>query len=469
MIDFLGYLVIGCPILTLLVLSLTGLFQQPLPSIAVDRLTKTNVAIGLLASIGILIWMLWTGNRIRVLDLGNMVDINEEHLHFHLEFIFDRLSVPMILMSFVLIGVIGSFANIYLQADSGYHRFFLCFSVFLVGLIFAFLAGTIETLFVGWELVGLSSALLIAYFHERPAPVQNGLRVWAVYRVADAAFLAAAIAMHHQYGQGEFAKMTGSGVWPEGVSTLDPWTSFLFGILLLIAAAGKSGLIPFSGWLPRAMEGPTPSSAVFYGALSIHLGAYLLLRISPIFAESIMLRVIVVLLGASTAIVAAAISRVQTDVKSALAYSSVCQVGIIVMEIGFGWWYLALIHMIGHAFLRSLQLLRAPTLLRDYRSLENAIGGRLAHQPSPEISADAHSLSSRWYRFALERGYMDAMIDLYVVRPFCNLFHYFTRLEDRWMQFLSGETPVIREHYPTRGSNSVSDPVITASPGANRQ
>lgn len=439
MIDLLGYIVIGCPIVTFAILSLSSLFQRPLPSVAVDRLTKANVTLGLLATLGILVWMLWSNERIEIVDLGNMVVIDEEHLHFHLEFIFDRLSIPLVLMSFILVGVIGSFANIYLQADAGYHRFFLCFSMFLVGLQFAFLAGTIETLFLGWELVGLSSALLIAYFHERPAPVQNGLRVWAVYRVADAAFLAAAIAMHHLTGEGEFTKMTGAVAWPEGVSNLDPMSSFLVGMLLLIAAAGKSGLIPFSGWLPRAMEGPTPSSAVFYGALSIHLGAYLLLRVSPIFAESILLRAAVVMLGGATAIVSAATARVQTDVKSALAYASVCQVGIIVMEIGFGFWYLALVHMIGHAFLRSLQLLRAPTLLRDYRSLENAIGGRLAHPSATEASMESLRWQSRWYRFALERGYMDAMIDRYVVHPFYRLFKGFEQLENAWMRLLSGD------------------------------
>lgn len=468
MIDFLSFLVIASPIVTLLILSVTGLIQQPLPSIAVDRITKANVTIGLLASFGILAWMLWTGNRVRILDLGNLVDIDEEHLHFHLEFIFDRLSLPMIIMTFVLVGVIGSFANIYLQADAGYHRFFLCFSVFLVGLIFAFLAGTIETLFLGWELVGLSSALLIAYFHERPAPVQNGLRVWAVYRVADAAFLAAAIAMHHQVGQGEFSQMTGSAPWPEGVSSLGPWTSFLFGALLLVAAAGKSGLIPFSGWLPRAMEGPTPSSAVFYGALSIHLGAYLLLRVSPILAESIMLRVMLVALGAATAIVAAAISRVQTDVKSALAYSSVCQVSIIVMEIGFGLWYLALVHMIGHAFLRSLQLLRAPTLLRDYRSLENAIGGRLAHHPELDPTENTKPWQQRLYRFALERGYMDSMIDLVVVRPFIECFRFFERIENRWMEFLEGNTSVETGERPLPSPAGESESALISGTGAHR-
>ena len=108
------------------------------------------------------------------------------------------------------------------------------------------------------------------------------------------------------------------------------------GLLLLVAAAGKSALIPFSGWLPRAMEGPTPSSAVFYGALSVHLGAYLLLRVSPILEITPWLWGTVTALGLLTALFAAVTARVQTDIKSALAFASLTQIGIIVAEIGLG-------------------------------------------------------------------------------------------------------------------------------------
>ncbi|MFM8189941.1 MAG: proton-conducting transporter membrane subunit [Pirellula sp.] len=440
MLTYLAAIVVGCPILTLVILGLSGLLHRPLPEAWVDRLTKFHVTVGLLATLGILGIMILTDHPMEVMDLGNFVEIGQEHFHFHLEFIFDRLSVPMVLMTFVLVGVIGSFANIYLQGDAGYYRFFVCFSMFLVGLLFAFLAGTIETLFLGWELVGLSSALLIAYFHERKAPVENGLRVWGIYRVADAAFLMAALMMHHMTDQGEFLRMLSQQPWPQGQTHMDAWTSLTVGILLLVAASGKSGLIPFSGWLPRAMEGPTPSSAVFYGALSIHLGAYLLLRLGPVFSESVLLRVLMFGLGASTAIFAAMTSRVQTDVKSALAYSSVCQVGIIVMEIALGLWYLALVHIIGHAFLRSLQLLRAPTLLRDYRTLENAIGGRLANGQPMWVSGLEKNRQVQWYRFALERGYMDSMIDHLMLKPFCRLFKTFERIEDYWLKALDGRS-----------------------------
>jgi NAD(P)H-quinone oxidoreductase subunit 5 len=312
--------------------------------------------------------------------------------------------------------------------------------MFLVGLLFAFLAGTIETLFFGWELVGLSSALLIAYFHERKAPVENGLWVWGVYRIADGAFLLAALLLHHLTGEGEFMRMVSASPWPDGGLHIDPWSTWIVGILLLIAAAGKSGLVPFSGWLPRAMEGPTPSSAVFYGALSIHLGAYLLLRMGPLYAGSVGLRVVVFMLGLVTAIFAAMASRVQSDVKSALAFSSVCQVGIIVMEIGLGLWYLALIHIIGHAFLRSLQLLRAPTLLRDYRAMENAIGGRLANGQPIWVTQLSAQRQMQWYRFALERGYLDTLIEGWVIRPFLRFFRTCERIENRWMSYLQGSS-----------------------------
>ena len=147
----------------------------------------------------------------------------------------------------------------------------------------------------------------------------------------------------------------------------------LVGLLLLVAAAGKSALVPFCGWLPRAMEGPTPSSAIFYGALSVHLGAFLLLRVSPILELSLPLSIAVGVLGLTSAIFGALFARVQTDIKSALAFASLTQVGIIVAEIGCGLRYIALIHIIGHACLRTLQLLRAPTLLGNSSEINTPV------------------------------------------------------------------------------------------------
>jgi NAD(P)H-quinone oxidoreductase subunit 5 len=315
----------------------------------------------------------------------------------------------------------------------------MCYALFALGVVVTSVAGTIEVLFFGWELVGLSSALLVGFFHERAAPVKNAWRIWCVYRISDAALLIAALALHHLTGEGDFDLLIGAGPWPGGAARLKGDQALFIGGLLLFAAMGKSGLVPFSGWLPRAMEGPTPSSAVFYGALSVHLGAFLLLRVSPVLELSPVLSGAVVVIGFLTAMSAAATARVQTDIKTSLAYASLTQVGIIVAEIGFGLRVIPLIHIIGHACLRTLQLLRAPSLLRDYHTLENAIGGHLPHH-TPWGSGMVPDAWKTWfYRLAIERFYFDAWLDVLFVRPCFAVFRWCDRSERRWTDWLAGD------------------------------
>lgn len=435
----LGLLVVSSPAVLLVTLGIPMLVGFDWGESVQAHFTKAAVVIGLLASIAVLAIMLATGSRHVPIELGNWVSIEEEHFHFHLKFVFDRLSVPFAILSFVLCGTVSAFANVYLHREAGYRRFFLLYALFLLGMVVSALAGTIETLFFGWELVGLSSALLVAYFHERAEPVRNGYRVWIMYRIADAAFLVAALAMHHLTGAGDFEVLMGDGNWPNEQAVIGSWQALVVGLLLLLAAAGKSGMVPFSGWLPRAMEGPTPSSAVFYGALSVHLGTYLLLRVSPLLGVLTLLQIAVILMGLLSAVFGAIASRVQSDPKNALAYASLTQVGIITVEIGLGLPYLALIHMIGHACLRTLQLLRSPSVLKDHQMLENAVG---RHLTGDEVNpAQPTTEFQLWlYRFALERGHLDSMLNDYVARPFISMFQRFNGWEKRWTQFLSGDS-----------------------------
>jgi len=435
-----GIIVVAVPALLLAALAIPALTGFRMEERTINRLTWLAVVSGLLAAICVLAGMLATGSRNVVIELGNWISLEEQQFHFHLKFVFDRLSVPFAILTFLLCGTIGAFTSRYLHREPGYLRFYISYALFMLGMIAATLAGTIETLFLGWELVGLSSALLIAFFQERLAPVRNGLRAWIVYRIADAAFLAAAILMHHLVGQGDFGIMMGQGAWPEGVASIPPEKALWVGFLLIIAAAGKSALVPFSGWLPRAMEGPTSSSAVFYGALSVHLGAFLLLRISPILDLSVWLSGTVVVLGLVTALHGAMAGRVQSDIKTALAYASLTQVGIIVAEIGFGFRYIALVHILGHASLRTLQLLRAPTLLHDYHILENALGGHLPETRTIWSRIVSENVRRRFYLASHERWYLDAWLDRIVVHPFQRLFGLFDSLERKWTGFLSGDS-----------------------------
>ena len=436
----LGTAVVVSPAVLLAMLGLSALFDRPLSEATISRLTQAAVLFALLPAIAILVLMLAVGTRYVPVELGDWVTIGEQDFHFHLKFVFDRLSIPFLILSCVLCGVVGAFTRRYLHREEGYGRFFLYYAMFFCGMVTSSLAGTIETLFVGWEMVGLSSALLVAYFHERENPVRNGQRVWSIYRLADAAFLIAAITMHHMTGEGDLGGLMSSGIWPAGTAAITSNQALFVGTLLLIAAAGKSALFPFSGWLPRAMEGPTPSSAIFYGALSVHLGVYLLLRVSPILEASLLLQIMVITLGLVSAGCGALMSRVQNDIKVSLAYASLTQVGIIVVEIGLGLRYLALIHIVGHACLRTMQLLRAPTLLRDYNELENAIGMRLPTRSSPWTRFLPEGAQGWFYRFGFDRGFMDIALDKWIVRPFVNLFRWFDRIEHRTTDLMSNES-----------------------------
>ncbi len=449
--DF-GVVVVAAPFLLTVMLGISSLLGRLPAEQTIVRWVQAAVISGLLAAVVVLCGMLALGTRHVAIDLGNWVAI-PRHYHFSVKFVFDRLSVPMAILSFVLAGTIGAFTSKYLHRERGFHRFFVLYALFLLGMVVASLAGTIETLFAGWELVGLSSALLVAYFQERPAPARNGLWVWAVYRFSDAALLLAAVAMHHIRGEGDFDQILGTGPWPLGHATIASHQAFIIGLLMLVAAAGKSALVPFSGWLPRAMEGPTPSSAVFYGALSVHLGVFLLLRIGPILDASPALAGIVLALGLLTAVFAYLAGSVQTDIKSALAYASLTQVAIIVVEIGLGFRYLALVHLLGHACLRTLQFLRAPTLLHDYHTLENAIGDHLPEARLLWVRPATGRAAGWLYRLAIEQGYLDTILLEYVVRPFVRAFQWCDRLERRWTDFLSGgasrESDSVKPHFGT--------------------
>jgi NAD(P)H-quinone oxidoreductase subunit 5 len=437
-LELLGTVIVLAPVLLLAGLGLPSLLGQPLGERTITRACQAATALGLLAAVTLVGCMLAADKPDVALRLGEWVVVRD--YHFAVTFVFDRLSLPFVVLSFVLCGTIGAFASRYLHHEPGFNRFFMLYAVFLVGMVVTGVAGTIETLFTGWELVGLSSALLVAFFQERPAPPRNGLRVWAVYRVSDAALLLAAVVMHHLTGEGEFSRLFGAGPWPEGQVGLSPSQAVFVGVLLLIAAAGKSALVPFSGWLPRAMEGPTPSSAVFYGALSVHLGVFLLLRAGPLLAASFWLSAAVVALGLTTALFAYLAGSVQSDIKAVLSFAALSQVGLMVAEVGLGWYYVALVHMLGHACLRTLQFIRAPTLLHDYHLMENALGSHLPRAAGPWARLRGRPVRAWLYRFALERGYLDTLLKDYVVAPLLRLLRRCDRLEKRWTDFLAGRT-----------------------------
>jgi NAD(P)H-quinone oxidoreductase subunit 5 len=400
--------------------------------------SETVTAIAVRSLLGVAVIAAATGLAVRLanpsvpklVSYGTWFSFEEEA--FRLDFVTDVPALCFALLSIAICGVVAAFSLRYMHREPGFQRYFVQFAMFTLGITLVALAGSAEVLFAGWELLGLSSVLLVGFFHERPAPLGSALRVFAVYRVSDAAMLSAAVLLHHWAGSGSLALVFSGG----STVAIGPNRSLAIVLLLLLAVAGKSALLPFSGWLPRAMEGPTPSSAVYYGALSIHAGCFLLLRAEPLLAGLWVARLLAALAGAATAIYATITARVQTDVKSSLSYAALTQVGIIVVEISLGWTTLALLHICGHTCLRLLQFLSAPNVLHDVHELEDRIGGHLA----PGDRHILRSASPAMYLFALERGFVDSLMDRFVVRPFLVVCGWLDRLDRTLVGYGSGGT-----------------------------
>jgi len=176
------------------------------------------------------------------------------------------------------------------------------------------------------------------------------------------------------------------------------------------------------------MEGPTPSSAIFYGAISIHAGAYLLLRIQPLLARSILASVLVILIGVATAIHGTIVGRASADAKTSLAYASLTQVGVVFVEIGIGWTSIAVVHILGHATVRTMQFLRAPSMLHDYHQMHSAIGGEII--PGRQFEDLLPERVTLWlYRWAFDRGHLDTFLDCWVIDPLLRVSRLFGKLD----------------------------------------
>jgi NAD(P)H-quinone oxidoreductase subunit 5 len=358
----------------------------------------------------------------------------------------DRLSLAFLGMTVVLTGLIGQFSATYLHRESGFLRFFLLLHLFAFGSLLAFAAGSLDLLVGGWEMVGITSVLLIGFFQQRASPVENALRVFGVYRACDIGLLAAVVAMHQWAGTASFAG---------GLPVLRGSQVSAICLLLLLAAAGKAAQIPFSGWLPRAMEGPTPSSAIFYGAISIHAGAYLLLRVQPMLAQSPTASALVVATGLATAIHGTLSGRASADAKTSLAYASLTQVGVVFVEIGIGWTWIAVVHILGHAMVRTLQFLRAPSMLHDYHQMHSAVGGELSPTGEHLKSLFSGRIQLWLYRWALDRGHLDTILDWFVIYPVMRLSRFFARLDSMGVERSAVRQPAREARQSAAGQEGV--------------
>ena len=309
----------------------------------------------------------------------------------------DHVAVAFSLLGAAMTGLVARFSVTYLHKEAGFTRFYLLLGLFASGTQLVAFAGALDLFFAGWEAIGISSALFIGFFHERPEPIRSGLRAFITYRVCDLGFLVAIVTTHEHLGSTRLLDLA-------GISRLPGTEVTVIALLLLVAALGKSAQLPFSGWLVRAMEGPTPSSALFYGGVSIHCGLFLLLRTAPVLEASPVAAATGVAIGLLTAIYAAAATRTHADAKGALAHATLAQTGLILAEICLGLTTLALVHLVSHAMLRAWQYLRAPNAIHDAHHYGH-------HWTHGDGGTEQSRMTRAWYLLPLHRFRLEDRLD----------------------------------------------------------
>lgn len=298
------------------------------------------------------------------MTLFNWIPLPELKADFSLYL--DPLSL---LMTMIITGVgflIHVYSTGYMEHDEDYARFFACMNFFIFSMLLLVLAANLLLLFVGWEGVGLASYLLIGYYYSRPAAAQAATKAFVVNRVGDLGLLIGLLLTFYTFGTSDITdviqkteKQFALGAPLLGILTL----------LYFVGATGKSAQIPLHVWLPDAMEGPTPVSALIHAATMVTAGVYLVVRMHPLFMLAPNTMHFVGAIGGATALFAALCAVGQTDLKRVLAYSTVSQLGLMFLACGVGAFYAAMFHLTMHAFMKALLFLAAGDVVHMMRGV----------------------------------------------------------------------------------------------------
>ncbi|MBO3733865.1 NADH-quinone oxidoreductase subunit L [Glycomyces niveus] len=286
-------------------------------------------------------------NKSAELDLFTIIAVQDLTIEANL--LFDPLSAVFCLLITGVGFLIHVYAVGYMAHDEGRRKFFAYFNLFAAAMLVLVLGGNYFMTFIGWEGVGLASYLLISFWQMKPAAATAGKKAFLTNRVADVGFLLAMFTMLGALGTVDFA-----GVF-NGAESLSTGTSLAIGLLLLAAACGKSGQFPFQTWLPDAMEGPTPVSALIHAATMVTAGVYLIARSHAVFSLNPDVQTAVVVVGALTLLFGAIVGCAKDDIKRVLAWSTVSQIGYMFLAVGLGGgaFALGIIHLLAHGFFKA--------------------------------------------------------------------------------------------------------------------
>src|SRR5947208_9889815 len=347
------------PVLPLIGAALNGLFGK--------RLTRQAVASAALAFSGAAFGLaLFVAARFSTLELPHVETVAQwiRAGNFRADFAFylDQLSLVMLLVVTGVGFLIHIYSVGYMWEEGGFYRFFSYLNLFMFFMLTLVLANNYLVMFIGWEGVGLASYLLIGFFFLRDSAASAGKKAFIVNRVGDFGFLIALFLLIKHFGSLDFTQVF------QQVASLSPETAgagllTAIGLLLMVGAAGKSAQLPLYVWLPDAMEGPTPVSALIHAATMVTAGVYMVARSHMIFEHAPIALTVVAIIGTLTAFFAATIGIAQTDIKKVLAYSTVSQLGYMFMACGVGAFSAGIFHLMTHAFFKGLLFLAAGSVI----------------------------------------------------------------------------------------------------------
>ena len=314
------------------------------------------------------------------LDLAHWIRSGNFQVDF--SFYLDQLSLVMLLVVTGVGFLIHIYSVGYMWDDDGYYRFMSYLNLFMFFMLTLVLAKNYLVMFIGWEGVGLASYLLIGFWFTKDSAAAAGKKAFIVNRIGDFGFLIALFLMIKHFGSLDFTRVF-AAVQPLSPETAGAGLLTAIGLLLMVGAAGKSAQIPLYVWLPDAMEGPTPVSALIHAATMVTAGVYMVARSSAIFERAPMAMMVVAIIGTLTALFAATIGIAQTDIKKVLAYSTVSQLGYMFMACGVGAFSAGIFHLMTHAFFKGLLFLAAGSVIHGVGGEQDMrkMGGLRVYMP----------------------------------------------------------------------------------------
>ncbi len=376
------WLVIALPLAGAVFLHFFGRFlKAPLPGVVASLAIAGAFAVALVATLPFL----------QGTDHGQGILLWEwmPAIGANLEILWDPLAALMTLVVTGVGALIHAFAIGYMHGDDRFHRFFTYLNLFAASMLTLVLAGNFAMLFLGWELVGLCSYLLIGFWFTGESAAGAAKKAFVVNRIGDLGMLVAMMILFAVFGT-----LSMEGIFGEA-SQLGAGLATAVGLLLLLGAAGKSAQIPLYVWLPDAMEGPTPVSALIHAATMVTAGVYLIARSAPIIELSTTAQVTIATVGAATAIWAATIALAQRDIKKVLAYSTVSQLGYMFMAVGATAYVAGIFHLMTHAFFKALLFLGAGAVihaLNDEQDMRK-MGGLFKKMPVTAVTMGIATLA----------------------------------------------------------------------------